>query len=370
MPDAARTTWRLGHNLRDRSCAAWQRLQDGNFHAVVSDISMPGASGLDLLQRIKQSDRLHSVPVVMLTGLDSRALKRQALDMGAADLLNKPVDPEDLVARLRNVLRLKAYQDELTSANAALEHRVQQRTEQLSRSRTDVICRLAKAAEYRDNETGNHVIRVGCISRIVAMALGMDRDSRHVVRGRTASRHWKDRHSRRDSYETCTSERAGMEGDATALPDCAKIIQENPRAETAFNQWTGQSLASQGGPSDNPILKMAAGIALAHHEKWDGSGYPQQLAGERIPIEGRIVAVADVFDALTSQRPYKAAYPEEAALRIMDDSARAHFDPEVYAAFQRALPEIRAVRNLFPDGINEATSLEEVCHEADLVCGR
>ena len=115
---------------------------------------------------------------------------------------------------------------------------------------------------------------------------------------------------------------------------------------------------------------MAAGIALAHHEKWDGSGYPQQLAGERIPIEGRIVAVADVFDALTSQRPYKAAYPEEAALRIMDDSARAHFDPEVYAAFQRALPEIRAVRNLFPDGINEATSLEEVCHEADLVCGR
>ena len=110
---------------------AWQQLQDGNFHAVVSDISMPGMGGLELLQRIKQSDRLQGVPVVMLTGLDSRALKRQALDMGAADLLNKPVDPEDLVARLRSVLRLKAYQDELATANAALERRVQQRTERI-----------------------------------------------------------------------------------------------------------------------------------------------------------------------------------------------------------------------------------------------
>ena len=360
----------------DITCAtdpreAWQRLQDGNFHAVVSDISMPGASGLDLLQRIKQSDRLHWVPVVMLTGLDSRALKRQALDMGAADLLNKPVDPEDLVARLRNVLRLKAYQDELTSANAALEHRVQQRTEQLSRSRTDVICRLAKAAEYRDNETGNHVIRVGCISRIVAMALGMDRDSLDTLFA-AAPLHDIGKIGIPDSILTKPAPLSEQEW-KVMQQHCRigeKIIQENPRAETALNQWTGQSLASQGGPSDNPILKMAAGIALAHHEKWDGSGYPQQLAGERIPIEGRIVAVADVFDALTSQRPYKAVYPEEAALRIMDDSARAHFDPEVYAAFQRALPEIRAVRNLFPDGINEATSLEEVCHEADLVCGR
>ncbi len=351
--------------------AAWQRLQDGNFHAVVSDISMPGASGLDLLQRIKQSDRLHWVPVVMLTGLDSRALKRQALDMGAADLLNKPVDPEDLVARLRNVLRLKAYQDELTSANAALEHRVQQRTEQLSRSRTDVICRLAKAAEYRDNETGNHVIRVGCISRIVAMALGMDRDSLDTLFA-AAPLHDIGKIGIPDSILTKPAPLSEQEW-KVMQQHCrigAKIIQENPRAETALNQWTGQSLASQGGPSDNPILKMAAEIALSHHEKWDGSGYPQQLAGERIPIEGRIVAVADVFDALTSQRPYKAVYPEEAALRIMDDSARAHFDPEVYAAFQRALPEIRAVRNLFPDGINEATFLEEVCHEADLVCGR
>ena len=331
---------------------------------------MPGMGGLELLQRIKQSERLQGVPVVMLTGLDSRALKRQALDLGAADLLGKPVDPEDLVARLRSVLRLKAYQDELATANAVLERRVRQRTADLCRSRMDVIWRLAKAAEYRDNETGNHVIRVGCVSRILAETLGMDRDFVETLFV-AAPLHDIGKIGIPDSILMKPGPLSDEQW-AVMQTHCrigVKIIQEDTWAETAFEQWTGGPHSTRETAADNPILKMAASVALAHHEKWDGSGYPQRLAGERIPIEGRIAAVADVFDALTSQRPYKVSYLEEDALRMMGDSARRHFDPQVFAAFHKALPAIRDVRRRFPDGRNEAMSLEEVHDEADLVRG-
>ena len=351
------------------SSEAWQQLQDESFHAVVSDIGMPGMSGLELLQRIKQSDRLQGVPVVMLTGLDSRALKRQALDMGAADLLSKPVDPEDLVARLRSVLRLKAYQDELAAANVVLEHRVQQRTADLYRSRMDVIWRLAKAAEHRDNETGNHVIRVGCMSRIIAETLGMDRDFVETLFV-AAPLHDIGKIGIPDSILTKPGPLNQEEWEAMQQ-HCrigARIIQDDTQAETAFEQWMGRSHGIRGTVADNPILQTAANIALVHHEKWDGSGYPQRLAGEAIPIEGRIVAVADVFDALTSHRPYKAPYSEAAALRIMEDTARSHFDPCVYAAFQKALPAIRNVRHRFADQTDQTMSPDEVHDEACLVC--
>jgi putative two-component system response regulator len=290
--------------------------------------------------------------------------------MGAADLLSKPVDPEDLVARLRSVLRLKAYQDQLATANAVLERRVQQRTADLYRSRMDVIWRLAKAAEHRDNETGNHVIRVGCMSRIIAETLGMDRDVVETLFV-AAPLHDIGKIGIPDSILTKQGPLSEREWEVMQQ-HCrigVKIVQEDTRAETAFEQWMGRSDGIHGTAAENPILQMAASIALTHHEKWDGSGYPQQLAGERIPIVGRIVAVADVFDALTSRRPYKAPYPTGKALQIMDDTAQGHFDPHVYAAFQKALPAIRAVRNLFPDATDETTSLEEAHDEADLVCG-
>jgi putative two-component system response regulator len=349
---------------------AWQELQGGSFHAVVSDISMPGMNGLELLRRIKQSERLHGVPVVMLTGLGSRDLKRQALDCGAADLLDKPVDSEDLVARLRSVLRLKAYEDELATANAVLEGRVQQRTAELYRSRMDVIWRLGKAAEYRDNETGNHVIRVGCMSRILAETMGLDGNFVETL-FLAAPLHDIGKIGIPDSILTkvgplSEDERKVMQ---THCRIGFKIIQEDTWAETAAGQWMGSFRDVHAATADNPILKMAANVALSHHEKWDGSGYPQQLAGERIPIEGRIVAIADVFDALTSRRRYKASYAEAEALRIMGEVAPGHFDPEVYAAFHTPLPAIRAFRKLFPEGVEEATSSEEVYDEANLVCG-
>jgi putative two-component system response regulator len=258
----------------------------------------------------------------------------------------------------------------LAAANAALEARVQQRTAELYRSRMDVIWRLGKAAEHRDNETGNHVIRVGCMSRILAEAMGMDRDFVETL-FLAAPLHDIGKIGIPDAILTKSGpltkeERKVMQ---THCRIGAEILQEDAWAEAAIEQWMGTSRDIHAAAADNPILKMAASVALTHHEKWDGSGYPQQLAGERIPIEGRVVAVADVFDALASRRRYKQSYTEAEAIQIMSDSGRSHFDPQVYAAFHRALPAIRDFRRLFPDATEEETSLEEVHDEANLVCG-
>jgi putative two-component system response regulator len=349
--------------------AALEELQDGSFDVVVSDIGMPGMSGLELLEHIKESDRLKDLPVIMLTGLESRNLKRQALDLGAADLLNKPVDPEDLVARLRSVLRLKACQDELRAYNSVLEGKVQERTAELYRSRMDVIWRLGNAAEHRDDDTGNHVIRVGCISRIIAETLGMDRESVETLFV-AAPLHDLGKIGIPDSILMKEGPLSSEEWEIMKQ-HCrigARILLEDTRAEGVFEAWSGTQGAVGGPAAANPILQTAANIAWMHHEKWDGTGYPQELAGEQIAVEARVVAIADVFDALTSCRTYKVSYPEREAIQIIHDTVGSHFDPQVYAAFRESLPAIRSIRERLSNGANMSPALEEARHEADLVC--
>jgi len=368
---------RMLHSHRDiweitcvsRPEAAWELLLERRFDAVVSDIKMPGMSGLDLLTHIQQAERTKDLPVIMLTGLSTRELKRQALRLGAADLLNKPVEPEDLVARLRSVLRLKSYRDELKADNELLEQRVRQRTMDLYRARLDIIWRLGKAAEHRDDATGNHVIRVGCVSRVIAETLRMDRafvetlflaaplhdigkigipDDVLLKQGPLSPDEW------RVMKQHC---QIG-----------ARILREDCRAQTTFWEWRGLTSEPDGADSDNPVLEMGASIALMHHEKWDGTGYPRGLSGAAIPMESRIVSIADVFDALTSKRPYKDAYTEDQALEIIRNGAGTHFAPDVFMAFLDALPEIRSIRKRFADGANDIPEIEETENEPDLVC--
>ena len=372
--DALRRMLRPQRNIWEmvfvnRPEAAWRQLLEKEFDTVVSDVEMPGMTGLELLQRIQQTERTRDVPVVILTGLEGRELKRKALDLGAADLLNKPVDPEDLLARLHSVLRLKSYQDELRACNDRLERTVEKRTEELCQSRLDVIWRLAKAAEHRDNETANHVIRVGCISRVIAESLGMNRsfvetlflaaplhdigkigipDAILMKRGTLGPGEW-----------------------VTMKQHCVigqRILREDSIVRATFLQWRGANSHAEIGAVGSPFLETAATVALTHHEKWDGTGYPQELAGEKIPLESRIVAVADVFDAVTSKRPYKAPFPEDEALRIICDGEGNHFDPTVYAAFTDALPEIRSIKEQFADSVNVSPEPEDVWDENDLVC--
>ncbi len=371
--DALRRMLRAQRGAWDLVCVddpheAWRRLQRTDVDVVVSDINMPGMTGLELLERVTKTPHLRSLPVVVLTGLDNRDLKRKALDLGAADLLNKPVEPEDLVARLRNVLRLKEYEDELKAYSSQLERRVEARTAELYRSRMDVIWRLGKAAEHRDNETGNHVIRVGCMARIIAEALGMEPDFTETLFV-AAPLHDLGKIGIPDAILMKQGPLNGEEWEVMKR-HCsigARILQEDTRAKRAFDQWHNGGRSAGGRAPENPILQMAARVALMHHERWDGTGYPAGLAGEEIAVEARVVAMADVFDALTSARPYKGPYPMEKALRILRDSPGSHFDPRVHAAFEEALTEILAVRERFSDAGVRST-WEEALDEADSLC--
>lgn len=354
----------------DRSEVAWDRLRTQEYDAVVADVKMPGMNGLQLLHRMRQTSATKDVPVVMLTGVSDRALKRQLLDLGAADLLNKPVEPEDLLARLRSVLRLKSYQDELQVANDTLERRVQERTEELFHSRLDIIWRLGKAAEHRDVETRNHVIRVGCCSRLIAEILGK---SRGFVETLFLAAPLHDI-GKIGIPDVILLKRGplGPGQQAIMRNHCIlgeRILREDSKVRTEFLEWRGASSRAEVEGFRNPFLEMAASIALTHHEKWDGSGYPQGLAGEEIPLESRIVGICDVFDAMTSKRPYKEAYPEKVALKIIDDACGRHFDPNVYAAFLEALPDIRSTHERFSDGEDVFPESEETWHEEDLVRG-
>ncbi len=342
---------------------AWEHLLETAYDAVVTDVKMPGLNGLDLLERIRQTDKTKDVPVVVLTGLNDRDLKERALDRGAVDLLNKPVEPGQLIARLRNVLQLKEYEDDMRARNALLTEKIRRQNIDLAQSRMSVVCRLGMAAEFRDEDTGNHVIRVGCFSRAVAAAMGMPRSFLEMLL-LAAPLHDIGKIGIPDSVllkpgplsddEWTIMEQHCEIGD--------RILREQSKAVIPLFDWYAVEPHSMKEATENrdPVLDMAASVALTHHEKWDGSGYPQGLAGEAIPLESRIVAIADVFDALTSNRPYRLARPEEEAMTIIETTVGSHFDPRVYAAFLRSLPEIRAVRTRFNDDIVVFSKTEEV----------
>lgn len=317
---------------------ALQCLETHGADVIVSDVMLAGQNGFDLLGAVTGSARFKHVPVIMMTGSDERDLKRRALDHGATDLVNKPVDVEELIARIRNTLQLKHCQDQLRGQNDLLELKVLERTKALEASRIDLIWRLGRVAEFRDEQTGNHIMRVGSFCRVLAETLGMPRDFAEMI------------------FLTSPLHDIGKIG----IPDGILLV---PRAFTR-DEWDimkthcaiGAEILQQENripapmqTERNPFLEMAASIALGHHEWWDGSGYPQGLSGEHIPLEARIVAVADVYDALSSARPYKAAFPEDKVLDIMEKQIGSHFDPAVYQAFCRSLTTFREIFRQLPN---------------------
>ena len=225
-----------------------------------------------------------------------------------------------------------------------------------------IVCRLGMAAEFRDEETGNHVIRVGCYSRAIAAEMRMPKSFLETLL-LAAPLHDIGKIGIPDKVllkpGPLDDEEWAVMQRHCEIGEC--ILRERSKAVVPLFDWYAVepgAIKTQLANRD-PVLEMAATIALTHHEKWDGSGYLQKLAGEAIPLESRIVAVADVFDALTSDRPYRLARPEEEALSIMDGTVGSHFDPRVHAAFVRALPEIRAIRARFADNVSVLPELEE-----------
>jgi len=342
----------------DRAEAAWQRLLESAYDAVVTDIKMPGMSGLELLQRIRQSDETRDLPVVVLTGLSDNGLKQRALELGASDLFNKPVDPGQLIARLHSVLALKANQDMLKARIGQLRQELLEQSLRLVQARLAVVCRLGNVAEYRDEETGNHVIRVACYSREVGARLGLGQAVLETLL-LAAPLHDIGKIGIPDAIllkqgPLTPGERAVIQRHCVIGE---RILREDSKVLAPFLDycpaWWGREL-----PSD-PVLEMAATIALSHHEKWDGTGYPMGLRGVDIPLEARIVAICDVFDALTSRRPYKLPANESEAIQTVTELAGSHFDPTVYRAFMDALPVIRSVRERFADHVRVFADKED-----------
>lgn len=321
------------------------------FDTVVADVRMPVRDGFELLCQLRSMPETERLPVVMMTGDHDEALKRRALDLGATDLLTKPIHREDLLARIRSTLRLKEYEDRLARQVEELDQRVRERTRELELSQREIILRLAKAADFRDDATGNHVVRVALASRVLAEGIGLPPDQVELI-ALTSPLHDIGKLGIPDAIllkegRLSAEERRLMESHCEMG---AQILSHDPKMVDILSR-VGWSVTWP--PVDrlsNPLLETAASIAYGHHERWDGRGYPRGLRGEEIPIECRIVAVADVFDALTSWRPYKPPTDDRRALEQVRAAAGSSFDPQVVAVFERRFEEIRKLLDSLRSG--------------------
>ncbi len=317
---------------------------------VLLDLMMPYVSGLDILRDIRSDDSISFIPVVILTAVTDRETRVRAVELGATDFLNKPVDTSEMVPRVRNVLSVKEYQDRLRNYSQDLELAVRQRTAELELSRRDLVHCLARAAEYRDDDTGQHVLRVGRYARLIAEALDLGVDFVETLE-QAALLHDIGKIGIPDSVllkpGRLTDEEFMMmqrhAGFGKRILTSCSLDDENQLRRHA---QVGANILEVG--SSN-ILGMARTIALTHHERWDGTGYPLGLQGEDIPLVGRIVAVADVFDALSSRRSYKKAFPLDQCVSVMQEGRGTHFDPTVLDAFMSIREQVVSVQLQFAD---------------------
>jgi putative two-component system response regulator len=280
---------------------------------VLLDLHMPEIDGFELMRRLGPlTGDGKRVPLLALTADHSEETKRRALAAGARDFLGKPFDQTELLLRVRNLLQVRELQKQLHERNVALEHAVARRTVELEQARLEILARLALAAEYRDDATQQHAWRIGRTSARVAARLRLDAAEVELIR-RAAPLH-----------------DIGKIGIPDAVLLKAGELSASERERIQEPTTIGAEILSG---SETPVLRTAEQIALTHHERWDGSGYPHGLQGEQIPLVGQIVAVADVFDALTHDRPYKEAWPLERAVDEIHDQAGRQFDPRVVEAF-------------------------------------
>jgi putative two-component system response regulator len=311
---------------------------------VLLDIMMPYVSGLDILAELRRDDRFADLPVIILTAATERQTKLDALKLGATEFLHKPFDATELETRLRNVLNLKAHQDRLKNYAWELELEVAASSAELVEMHREVVRCLARVGEFRDNETGKHIRRVGKYAAIIARCLGQSHEFVERI-GEAAALHDIGKVGIPDAIllkpgKLDENEFAAMKRHCEYGRQFCSLEMTDETKGPISHAATGHAILSR---SQAPVLQMAAIIAHTHHERWDGTGYPQGLPGEQIPLEGRITAVADVFDALTNARPYKPALPLEASLEIIRAHSGTQFDLRVVNAFFAGLDQIISV---------------------------
>lgn len=309
---------------------------------ILLDVVMPGLDGFEVCRRIRQDPHGQDVPVIMVTSMASRDDRLRAVEAGANDFIAKPIDETELRVRSASVLKMKEAQDALRRHQAHLEEIVEQRTANLRkaleetaeaqrvayRAQLDTVERLAIVAEYKDKVTARHIHRMSEYSAVIARGLKLSPGEVELILH--ASRmHDVGKIAVPDAILRKPSSLDGPEWTVMHRhPTIGSIILDNSTSE---------------------LLQAARVIALSHHERWDGTGYPGRLAGENIPLWGRICAVADVFDAITSERPYRGARSNEEAMRILRAGSGTQFDPQVLDVFFELLDDILAVQARFRD---------------------
>ena len=297
------------------------------YDTVLVDYEMPGMNGVAFIRELRRMPAFAHVPVVMLTSTEDRSVRMAALDAGATDFLWKGADELELSTRIRNFILLAKAVTRLNDQAAWLSAEVEAATRTLLAREEEMIFRLALAVEYRDNDTGGHTIRVASYSQIIAEAIGLSPSACRSI------------------YLASPLHDIGK----VAVPD-AILLKPGRLDADEFDVIKGHSAIGERilGGSTSELIDLAATIAGAHHERWDGKGYPHGLSGRMIPLPARIVAVADVFDALTTQRPYKAAMPLPDAFAHIEEESGAHFDPLCVKAFLASRDAIAACHAAMP----------------------
>lgn len=306
--------------------------REHRFDLILLDIRMPHLDGFEVLQRLQEVEHDSYIPVLVLTAQNDAETKLKALKAGAKDFVTKPFDRNEVLLRIANMLEVRLLHNQVTDQNRLLDQKVRERTRELKETRMEIIRRLGRAAEFRDNETGLHIIRMSKFSQTMALEVGMDEDMAELL------------------LNASPMHDIGKIG----IPD--RILLKPGKLDA--EEWEIMKSHSTIGAEilsghDSELMLMAREIALNHHEKWDGSGYPHGLKGEDIPLVGRIVAISDVFDALTSERPYKKAWPVEEAVAEINRGAGHHFDPALVEAFNKVLPQVLEVREKYQETDSE-----------------
>jgi putative two-component system response regulator len=318
---------------------------------ILLDVMMPEMDGYEVCTRLKRRKDTAHIPIIFITALSETGNETKGFDCGAVDYITKPFSAPVVESRVGTHLALKWAHDELENRNEILEVRIASATEslriaygQIKALSNEAILRLSRAAEFRDTETANHLVRMARYAGAIARQMGMS--STEVE----------------DIVNASPMHDIGKIG----IPDSVllKPGKLTPSEWRVMQQHTevGRQILLD---SEMPLLKLGATIAWTHHERWDGKGYPQQLGGDLIPLVGRIVAVADVFDALTSKRPYKDAFPVERAFKILEEEREHHFDPRVVDAFFAAQVEILAIKARCQDErVSHLQAMEEMIESA------
>ena len=302
--------------------------QDNDPDLAIVDYMMPEIDGIEFSRRFRQGPGKADTPLLMVTASNDRKVRYDALQLGVNDFLNKPIDATEFVARARNMLDLRASRKQLADRAQWLQDEVAKATQDILEREQETLFALGRAAEYRDPETGAHVMRMAHYSEHIARLMGLPEDECKLIL-RAAPMH--------DIGKLGTPDHILLKP-GKLEPDEFEIMKQHA--------VIGYRILHD---SSSRVLRCGAVIAHSHHEKFDGAGYPNGLRGEDIPLHGRIVAVADVFDALTSERPYKKAWDVARSVEFLREGAGTHFDPRCVEAFLQSFNDVLAIKERFRD---------------------